>query len=77
MENVGLHTGADPWLKAPGNPLYRGYPITQAGEVLGEVVEVGSALQEVALGERFVSYANSAKSGKIPEKSDFGAKSDF
>src|SRR5690606_823673 len=42
MENVGLHTGADPRLKAAGNPLYRGYPITQAGEVLGEVVQVGA-----------------------------------
>lgn len=58
MENVGLHTGADPRLKAPDNPLYRGYPIPQAGEVLGEVVEVGSAVQGVALGDRFVSYAN-------------------
>ncbi|MEZ4869802.1 MAG: zinc-binding dehydrogenase [Caldilineaceae bacterium] len=58
MENVGLHTGADPRLKAPGNPLYRGYPIAQAGEVLGEVVEVGAAVQGVAVGERFVSYAN-------------------
>jgi len=58
MENVGLHTGADPRLKAPGNPLYRGYPLTQAGEVLGEVVEVGSAVQGVAVGDRYVSYAN-------------------
>lgn len=58
MENVGLHTGADPRLKAPSNPLYRGYPIAQAGEVLGEVVEVGQAVQGVAVGDRFVTYAN-------------------
>src|SRR5215216_6193001 len=66
MENVGLHTGADPRLKAPGNPLYRGYPITQAGEVLSEVVEVGTdvatpvATEGVgpAVGDRFVSYSN-------------------
>jgi len=58
MENVGLHTGADPRLKAPSNPLYRGYPIPQAGEVLGEVVAVGQAVQGVAVGDRFVTYAN-------------------
>lgn len=57
MENVGLHTGADPRLKAAGNPLYRGYPITQAGEVLGEVVQVGADVTDVAVGDRFVSYA--------------------
>lgn len=58
MENVGLHTGADPRLKAAGNPLYRGYPITQAGEVLGEVVQVGAAVTGIVIGDRFVSYAN-------------------
>src|SRR5687768_1580497 len=42
MENVGLHTGTDPRLRRPGNPLYRGYPQAQAGEVIGEVVEVAS-----------------------------------
>jgi threonine dehydrogenase-like Zn-dependent dehydrogenase len=58
MENVGLHTGADPRLKAAGNPLYRGYPITQAGEVLGEVVQVGAAVTDTAVGDRFVSYSS-------------------
>lgn len=58
MENVGLHTGADPRLKAAGNPLYRGYPITQAGEVLGEVVEVGKAVEGVSVGDRYVSYSS-------------------
>src|SRR5690349_5904630 len=58
MENVGLHSGADPRLKAAGNPLYRGYPITQAGEVLAEVVEVGADVANVAVGDRFASYSN-------------------
>jgi threonine dehydrogenase-like Zn-dependent dehydrogenase len=57
MENVGLHTGADPRLKAAGNPLYRGYPLTQSGEVLGEVVQVGAAVTGTAVGDRFVSYS--------------------
>ena len=57
MENVGLHTGADPRLKAPGNPLYRGYPLPQAGEAIAEVVEVGANVEGVKMGERFVSYA--------------------
>jgi threonine dehydrogenase-like Zn-dependent dehydrogenase len=58
MENVGLHSGADPRLKASGNPLYRGYPITQAGEVLAEVVEVGADVANIAVGDRFVSYSS-------------------
>lgn len=56
MENVGLHTGADPRLKAPGNPLYRGYPLPQAGEAIAEVVEVGADVEDVRVGERFVTY---------------------
>ena len=31
MENVGLYNGEDPRLKAPGNPLYRGYPDRPGG----------------------------------------------
>ena len=58
MENVGLHTGADPRLKAPDNPLYRGYPLAQAGEIIAEVVEVGAKVEGVAVGERFATYAN-------------------
>jgi threonine dehydrogenase-like Zn-dependent dehydrogenase len=58
MENVGLHSGADPRLKASGNPLYRGYPITQAGEVLAEVVEMGADVAYLAIGDRFVSYSS-------------------
>jgi threonine dehydrogenase-like Zn-dependent dehydrogenase len=58
MENVGLHTGADPRLKAAGNPLYRGYPLTQAGEVLAKVVEVGADVKDCAIGDRFASYSN-------------------
>lgn len=58
MENVGLHTGADPRLKSDKNPLYRGYPITQAGEVLGEVVQVGAGVTDTSIGDRFVSYSS-------------------
>jgi (R,R)-butanediol dehydrogenase/meso-butanediol dehydrogenase/diacetyl reductase len=60
MENVGLHTGADPRLRQPGNPLYRGYPQAQAGEVIGEVVELAPDVPETAglhVGDRLASYA--------------------
>jgi threonine dehydrogenase-like Zn-dependent dehydrogenase len=58
MENVGLYTGTDPRLRAPGNPLYRGYPLYQAGEVLAEVIEVGKEVSGVQLGDRYASYAS-------------------
>lgn len=61
MENAGLYTGADPRLRQPGNPLYRGYPLAQAGEVVAEVVEVAPDVPEsagVAVGDRFASYTN-------------------
>jgi threonine dehydrogenase-like Zn-dependent dehydrogenase len=57
LENVGLHTGVDPRLRAPGNPLYRGYPLPQAGEVLAEVVEAGAGVDGVAPGDRYAAYA--------------------
>jgi threonine dehydrogenase-like Zn-dependent dehydrogenase len=61
MENVGLHTGADPRLRQPGNPLYRGFPQPQAGEVIGEVEEVAADVPEAAgirVGDRLASYAS-------------------
>ncbi len=58
MENVGLYTGADPRLRQPGNPLYRGFPQYQAGEVVGEVVEVGPDVRGVQLGDRYASYTS-------------------
>src|SRR5262245_29015714 len=57
MENVGLWTGADPRLRQPGHPLYRGYPQPQAGEVLGEVVDVAPDVEGVSLGDRYASYS--------------------
>ncbi|HVG98690.1 MAG TPA: zinc-binding dehydrogenase [Chloroflexota bacterium] len=57
MENVGLWTGSDPRLRRPGNPLYRGYPLPQAGEVIGEVVEVAPDVSGVTPGARFAAYA--------------------
>ena len=58
MENVGLYAGTDPRLREPGNPLYRGYPIAQAGEVVGEVVEAAPDVRDIAVGDRFASYAD-------------------
>ena len=60
MENVGLHTGTDPRLRQPGNPLYRGYPLPQAGEVIGEVVELAPDVPDTAgvrVGDLLASYA--------------------
>ena len=57
MENVGLYTGADPRLRQPGNPLYRGYPLPQAGEVLAEVVEAPPDAEGVRVGDLLASYA--------------------
>jgi L-iditol 2-dehydrogenase len=56
MENVGLWTGSDPRLRQAGNPLYRGYPQPQAGEVIGEVVDVAPDVSGVAPGDRFAAY---------------------
>jgi threonine dehydrogenase-like Zn-dependent dehydrogenase len=56
MENVGLYTGSDPRLRQPGNPLYRGYPQYQAGEVIGEVVEAAPDVQGVQVGDRYATY---------------------
>lgn len=58
MENVGLYTGSDPRLRRAGNPLYRGYPQHQAGEVIGEVVEVAPDVADVRIGDRFASYTS-------------------
>lgn len=58
MENVGLYTGVDPRLRQAGNPLYRGYPQYQAGEVIAEVVEVAPDVQGVQVGDRFASYTS-------------------
>ena len=57
MENVGLWTGSDPRLRRPDNPLYRGYPLPQAGEVIGEVLEVAPDVTGVAPGAQFAAYA--------------------
>jgi threonine dehydrogenase-like Zn-dependent dehydrogenase len=56
-ENVGLHTGSDPRLRLPGHPLYRGYPLPQAGEVLADVVEVAEGVTELRPGDRLAAYA--------------------
>lgn len=56
MENVGQYTGTDPRLHRAGNPLYRGYPLYQAGEVLAEVVEVGAGVDDVQVGDRYAGY---------------------
>lgn len=58
MENAGIYTGSDPRVRAPGNPLYRGYPIAQAGEIVAEAVEVAPDVQGVQVGDRFASYGN-------------------
>ncbi len=57
MENVGLYLGTDPRLRQPGHPLYRGYPQYQAGEVVGEVIEVAPDVTGVAVGDRYAAYA--------------------
>jgi 2-desacetyl-2-hydroxyethyl bacteriochlorophyllide A dehydrogenase len=57
MENAGLYLGSDPRLRRPGNPLYRGYPQYQSGEVIGDVVEVAPDVRGVAIGDRYASYA--------------------
>jgi len=57
MENVGLYTGSDPRLRQPGNPLYRGYPQYQAGEIIADVVEVAPDVQGVQVGDRLATYA--------------------
>jgi 2-desacetyl-2-hydroxyethyl bacteriochlorophyllide A dehydrogenase len=56
MENAGLFLGTDPRLRQPGHPLYRGYPQYQAGEVIGEVVEVAPDVPGVAVGDRYATY---------------------
>lgn len=56
MENIGMYTGTDPRLHQPGNPLYRGYPLVQAGEVIAEVVEVAPDVQGVRVGDRYATY---------------------
>ncbi|MDP6113968.1 MAG: zinc-binding dehydrogenase [Planctomycetota bacterium] len=58
MENVGLYLGTDPRLRAPGNRLYRGHPLAQAGEAIAEVTEVGEDVEGVSVGDRYVSYCN-------------------
>lgn len=58
MENVGLYLGTDPRVHREGHPLYRGYPLPQAGEVIGEVVEVAPEVQGVQPGDRCASYAS-------------------
>jgi (R,R)-butanediol dehydrogenase / meso-butanediol dehydrogenase / diacetyl reductase len=58
MENVGLYTGADPRLRQPGNPLYRGFPQYQAGEAIAEVVAVAPDVQGVAVGDRYAAYTS-------------------
>jgi threonine dehydrogenase-like Zn-dependent dehydrogenase len=57
MENVGLYAGSDPRLRQPGNPLYRGYPQYQAGEVIAEVLEVAPDVRGVQVGQRLATYA--------------------
>lgn len=56
MENVGLYLGTDPRLRQPGNPLYRGYPLRQSGEMIAEVVEVAPDVDGAQVGDRFASY---------------------
>lgn len=57
-ENIGIFTGSDPRLKAVGNPLYRGYPLPQAGEMIAEVIGVGKEVDGVQMGDRYVAYGD-------------------
>ena len=57
MENVGMWNGLDPRVRGNElNPLLRGYPMTMAGEIVAEVVEVGRNVDSVGIGDRLVSY---------------------
>ena len=56
METAALADGSDPRVAGPDNPLYRGYPMTMAGEVAGEVVEVGWKITSLKPGDRLVTY---------------------
>lgn len=59
-ESVGIWNGSDPRVKTdnPDNPLYRGYPITLGGELVGEVVAVGAAVDGIMVGDRLAAWGH-------------------
>ena len=58
MENVGMWNGLDPRVRGnETNPLFRAFPITMSGEVVGEVLSVGKNVDSIQPGERVASYA--------------------
>ena len=59
-EIVGLWNGSDPRVKAesPDHPLYQGYPVTLGGELVGEVVEVGAAVEGIDVGDRLATWGH-------------------
>jgi threonine dehydrogenase-like Zn-dependent dehydrogenase len=56
MENVAEWVGTDPRLRQPGHPYYQGFPYVMDSEIVAEVVAVGSEVQGVQEGDRFVTY---------------------
>ena len=56
MENVAEWIGTDPRLRQPGHPYYQGFPYVMDSEIVAEVIAVGSEVQGVHEGDRFVSY---------------------
>jgi threonine dehydrogenase-like Zn-dependent dehydrogenase len=56
MENVAEWIGTDPRLRQPGHPYYQGFPYVMDSEIVTEVIAVGSEVQGVHEGDRFVTY---------------------
>jgi threonine dehydrogenase-like Zn-dependent dehydrogenase len=56
MENVAEWIGTDPRLRQPGHPYYQGFPYVMDSEIVAEVIAVGSDVQDVREGDRFVTY---------------------
>lgn len=65
MENVAEWIGADPRLRQPGHPYYQGFPYVMDSEIVAEVIAIGSEVEDVVEGSRFVSY------GKMNELHQF------
>lgn len=59
-EPVGIWNGSDPRVKGdnPDNPLYRGYPITLGGELVGQVIAVGTAVEGITAGDRLATWGH-------------------
>lgn len=56
MENVAEWIGTDPRLRQPGHPYYQGFPYVMDSEIVAEVIAVGSEVEGVREGDRFVTY---------------------